>query len=292
MKRRKQDKKNDLTYEKNQFPNGYAYSIYFFEEIESFPLHWHHYIEIIYAQYDGVIYEVNGEEICMKGGDILFIWPGELHSIVYMSEPEHTLMLQFDAQILTNHIDFRKVAYLFYSTRLLEAEKETTLVQSLIEKMLAMWRSSNEDSFMTEIKVCMKIYEFIIYLGEGRKITDGSKTKQLTMHKNKVDQQLFNVCNYLTTHCTESIKLEEAASIVGFSKYHFSKVFREYTGLGFTEFMVRERLRIAEALLKERTLSITEVSFEAGFNSISSFNRVFLQFKRVSPTQFRKMYQI
>lgn len=283
--------KNDLTYEKNQFPNGYAYSIHFFREIESFPLHWHHYVEIIYAQHGGIIYEVNGEDMYMKGGDILFIWPGELHSIVYMPEPEYTLMLQFDAQILTGYIDFRKVAYLFYSTRLLQAEKETTLVRSLQEKMFAMWRSSNEECFMTEIKVCMKIYEFIICLGEGRQIADDSKTKHSTPHKSKVEKQLFNVCNYLTTHCMDSIDLEEAASIAGFSKYHFSKLFREYTGLGFTEFMVRERLRIAETLLKERTLSITEVALEAGFNSISSFNRVFLQFKKVSPTQFRKMHQ-
>ena len=284
--------KKDLTYEKNQFSNGYAYSIHFFHEIESFPLHWHHYVEIIYAQHDGIIYEVNGEEICMKGGDILFIWPGELHSIIYMPEAEYTLMLQFDAQILTNFIDFRKVAYLFYSIRLLQEEKETILVQKLQEKMLAMWKSSQEELYMNEIKVCMKIYEFIICLGEGRKMADASNTKQLTMHKSKVDQQLFNVCNYLTTHCTDNIKLEDAASIAGFSKYHFSKLFREYSGLGFTEFMIRERLRIAETLLRERTLTITEVSLEAGFNSISSFNRVFLQFKKVSPTQFRKMHQI
>lgn len=228
----------------------------------------------------------------MKGGDILFIWPGELHSIVYMSEPEHTLMLQFDAHILTDYIDFRKVAYLFYSTRLLQEEKETALVKSLQEKMLAMWTSTREESFMTEIKVCMKIYEFIICLGEGRQIAYGSKAKQLATHKSKVDQQLFSVCNYLTTHCTDNIDLEEAAAIAGFSKYHFSKLFREYTGLGFTEFILRERLRIAEALLKEQKLSITEVSLEAGFNSISTFNRVFLQFKKVSPTKFRQMYQI
>ncbi len=284
--------KKDLTYEKNQFPNGYAYSIFYFREIESFPLHWHHYVEVIYAQHDGVIYEVNGEEICMKGGDILFIWPGELHSIVYMPEPEYTLMLQFDAQILTNYIDFRKIAYLFYRTRLLKEEKETTLVRSLQEKMMAILKSSNEEIFMTEIKVCIKIYEFIISLGEGCQTANDSETEHSSTHRIKVERQLFSVCNYLTAHCTENIALEEAASIAGFSKYHFSKLFREYTGLGFTEFMLRERLRIAEALLREQKLTITEVSLEAGFNSISTFNRVFQQFKKVSPTKFRQMHQV
>lgn len=281
-----------MTYEKNQFSKGYAYAIYYFREIESFPLHWHHYVEIIYAQHGGVIYEVNGEEVHMNRGDILFIWPGELHSIIYMTDPEDTLMLQFDAQILTNHIDFQKVAYLFYRTRLLKEEKEATFVRNLQEQLLLILKSSDEEVFMTEIKVCMKIYEFVISLGEGCRNKEESGTKYSKAHRTKVEKQLFSVCNYLTTHCTEHIDLAKAASIAGFSKYHFSKVFRDYTGLGFTEFMLRERLRIAEALLREQKLSVTEVSLEAGFNSISTFNRVFQQFKKVSPTKFRQMHQI
>ena len=58
----------------------------------------------------------------------------------------------------------------------------------------------------------------------------------------------------------------------------------------FTDFVTRERLHIAENLLKKPDLTITEVSLESGFNSISTFNRVFLKSKNVSPTDFRQMY--
>ena len=70
----------------------------------------------------------------------------------------------------------------------------------------------------------------------------------------------------------------------------FFKLFRAYTGLSFTDFVTRERLHIAENLLKKPDLTITEVSLESGFNSISTFNRVFLKSKNVSPTDFRQMY--
>ena len=38
------------------------------------------------------------------------------------------------------------------------------------------------------------------------------------------------------------------------------------------------------------SISVTEASMEAGFDSISTFNRIFKQFKKVTPTQFRTMY--
>lgn len=284
--------KKDLTYEKNQFPKSYKYSIYFFRDIENFPLHWHHYVEIIYAQSGGVIYEVNGERILMQSGDILYIWPGELHSIIDMPDPEHTLMLQFDAQMLTDYIGFRKVAYLFYRMRLLEKEKEPELLSQLQKRLLYIYEISNKEIFMTEIKVCMNIFELMICLGEQRRMVESIAASQTASHKLKVERQLFDICNYLTTHCTEKIKLEEAASLAGFSKYHFSKIFKEYTGVGYTEFIDKERLRLAETLLKDSSLSITEVSLESGFNSISTFNRVFLQLKKVSPTRFRQMHQL
>ena len=89
---------------------------------------------------------------------------------------------------------------------------------------------------------------------------------------------------------TIPVSLEEASKVAGFSRCHFSKLFRAYTGLSFTDFVTRERLHIAENLLKKPDLTITEVSLESGFNSISTFNRVFLKSKNVSPTDFRQMY--
>lgn len=286
--------KNNVIYEKNQFTKGYAYSIFYFKEIEKFPLHWHHYVEVIYTKREGTLYEVNGEQIYMNKGDILFIWPGELHAILYMPHPEETLMLQFDAQLLTDRVDFQKSAYLFYSTRLLgiEEEAEGQVTEGLQNKLLDILDITEQAPFLTEIKVCIKIYEFILQLGEGLRMKVDSKAKQLTAHKSKLEKQMFDTCNYIATHCTEDITLEMAASIAGFSKYHFSRLFKEYTGHSLPEFQEKERLRIAETLLKEVSLSITEVSQEAGFNSISTFNRVFLKLKKVSPTKFRRMYQI
>ena len=55
--------KNDSTsfFENNHFANSYVYDISISHVPAYFGLHWHHYIEIVLAQDDGIIYEVNGE---------------------------------------------------------------------------------------------------------------------------------------------------------------------------------------------------------------------------------------
>ncbi|HEX2926224.1 MAG TPA: AraC family transcriptional regulator [Ruminiclostridium sp.] len=281
----------DLTIlENNQFFHGYSYTIFYFKELETFPLHWHNYVEIIYTLQSGLIYEVNGEKIYMEKGDVLFIWPGELHSIIYQPKPNNTLMLQFDSQLLTDRIDFQKSAYLFFRTRILR-EKENNVILTKVQKILLdILNTSLYEEHFQEMKSCILIYEMIIFLGEGLRNQLLGHKKTFSLHKSKVEQQMLLVCNHITSHCTEHISLEAAASVAGFSKYHFSKLFKKYTGHSFPDFQAKERIRIAETLLMDPSLSITEVSMESGFNSMATFNRAFLKFKKVTPTEFRRMY--
>lgn len=285
------DKLKDLTIlENNQFFQGYSYTIFYFKELETFPLHWHNYVEIIYTMQNGLIYEVNGEKIHMERGDVLFIWPGELHSIIYQPKPNNTLMLQFDSQLLTDRIDFQKSAYLFFSTRILR-ERENDVILPRIQKILLdILNTSLYEEHFQEMKSCILIYELIIFLGEGLGNKLLACEKPFSLNKSKVWQQMLFVCNHITAHCTEHISLETAASVAGFSKCHFSRLFKNYTGHSFPEFQAKERIRIAETLLMDPSFSITEVSMESGFNSMATFNRVFLKFKKVTPTQFRRMY--
>lgn len=282
--------KDAKIFENNHFFKGYSYSIFYFRELETFPLHWHHYVEIIYSMQNGFICEVNGQKVTMKKGDILFVWPGELHSIVFQPKQNNTLLLQFDSQLLTDRLDFQKMAYLFYRTRILRASGEKEIIETVQKSLLTILDTSMKEEHFPEIKACMQIYELIICLGEGLLREASHKGKKSITHKALVEQQMLHACNYITAHCTDKITLEMAASIAGFSKFHFSKLFKEYTGHSFPEFQAKERLRIAEALLLDPTITITEASLESGFESISTFNRVFKQFKKVSPTQFRSMY--
>ena len=122
---------------------------------------------------------------------------------------------------------------------------------------------------------CVLLNQFFILLGEYLSVPTETAAPQKTGHSAQVHRQMVAACTWISSHCTEPVSLEEASKVAGFSRCHFSKLFRAYTGLSFTDFVTRERLHIAETLLKKPDLTITEVSLESGFNSISTFNRVF-----------------
>ncbi|MGB0416033.1 MAG: PocR ligand-binding domain-containing protein [Coraliomargarita sp.] len=93
--------------------------------------------------------------------------------------------------------------------------------------------------------------------------------------------------HYIQSHFDERISLDEAAQAVNASTRHFCKVFKQATGITFTDYLARVRVEKAKHLLQNPNLRVSEVAFETGFDSISQFNRSFKRIAGMSPTQFR-----
>ncbi|MFP4165898.1 MAG: helix-turn-helix domain-containing protein [Opitutales bacterium] len=84
---------------------------------------------------------------------------------------------------------------------------------------------------------------------------------------------------------------EEIARAVGLSTSHFSRLFHRRTGLRYTEYMNEVRLQYARRELRERNAPVTQVAMDAGYRSISQFNRQFKSHYGVSPLRYRKGYR-
>lgn len=92
---------------------------------------------------------------------------------------------------------------------------------------------------------------------------------------------------YIRERFQERITLDEAAQAVNASTRHFCKVFKEATGITFTDYLARTRVEKAKHLLQNPHLRVSEIAFETGFESISQFNRSFKRITGMSPTRFR-----
>lgn len=84
-----------------------------------------------------------------------------------------------------------------------------------------------------------------------------------------------------------SLSVRELAERVSLSPCHFCKVFKKQTGLTFTEYRLRLRVERAQELLRNPHRRVSEVAFEAGFDSIQYFNRAFRRLAGCSPTEYR-----
>jgi AraC-like DNA-binding protein len=92
---------------------------------------------------------------------------------------------------------------------------------------------------------------------------------------------------YIRAHLREPLCLDHIARIVGLSHEHLCRVFRKRTGTTVGRFIATSRVERAKELLAESRSSITDIAFEAGFQSIWQFNHVFRRQAGSSPRQFR-----
>ncbi|HEU5139234.1 MAG TPA: response regulator transcription factor [Bacillales bacterium] len=92
---------------------------------------------------------------------------------------------------------------------------------------------------------------------------------------------------YIDSRYHESITLEKVAVHVELSPYYFSKLFKEYNGSTFIEYLTEVRIRRAKTLLKSTRMSLKEICFEVGYHDPNYFSRVFKKSAGRSPSQYR-----
>ena len=93
---------------------------------------------------------------------------------------------------------------------------------------------------------------------------------------------------FIAEHQTEELSLEQVAQSVHTSKFYFCKLFKKATGIHFTDYLSRVRTERAKNLLLNPNLRVSEIAYEAGFQSLTHFNRVFKRILGRSPTDYRE----
>jgi AraC-like DNA-binding protein len=89
----------------------------------------------------------------------------------------------------------------------------------------------------------------------------------------------------------EDIGLDEVAKAVNMSAFYFCKSFKKATGMTFTNYLARVRVEKVKNLLLNPHKRVSEAAFEAGFQSLSQFNRVFRRIAGQSPKTYREQLQ-
>lgn len=80
----------------------------------------------------------------------------------------------------------------------------------------------------------------------------------------------------------------DIAERVGASREHFSRLFKSLTGLSPGQFILQEKMLLAERWLEEGTMSCKEMAYRLGYADAAAFSRAFTSSRGISPTAFRK----
>ncbi len=103
-------------------------------------------------------------------------------------------------------------------------------------------------------------------------------------------EKLLPVLEYICENYAEPISLSDVCGVVNLNEYYFCRLFKKITGSTLTEYINFVRVCMAEKLFMS-DVSITEISYQSGFSSLSYFNRVFKKYKGYSPSEFKKIVE-
>ena len=145
-----------------------------------------------------------------------------------------------------------------------------------------------ETYFQTRV-VSKRQYESIIRLLAIFAQHLAALSNQLMVREEKAESPMIARARaYIADHQSDELSLKEVARAVNTSAFYFCKMFKQAIGLTFTDYLARVRVEKVKNLLLNPHKRVSEAAFEAGFQSLSQFNRVFKKIEGMSPSDFRE----
>lgn len=106
----------------------------------------------------------------------------------------------------------------------------------------------------------------------------------------KYEQAMLSTLIHIQTHLDGDLNLEMLAERVGFSAYHFHRIFREILREPVKEYVRRLRLERAAYRLKISEETILRIALDAGFKTHESFTRAFQRQFGITPSEYRRNF--
>lgn len=103
-------------------------------------------------------------------------------------------------------------------------------------------------------------------------------------------RRLEKVFDFMNNNYHKEVNLKSVAALVNMTEESFSRFIKKRTGNTFINSLNEIRLGHASRMLIDTTHSVSEISYQCGFNNISNFNRLFKKRKNCTPKEFRENY--
>jgi AraC-like DNA-binding protein len=255
-----------------------------------FPWHFHPELELTHIvkgsgrRYVGDSIEpFDDDDLCLIGESTPHCWLTE-HGDV---RPVQARVIQFlpdsIGPALSQTATFRPLARLF------ERARRGLLIQGPTRKRVA--------TVMRELftERTRSLDRFVGLLGMLTDLSESPDCKELALLETSQLQDVETartagrLLAYIHEHAADcELSFNQVARAVGMSRASLGRIFPRLFGRTFAKYLAEARVVKACALLSETDKSVAEIAIEAGFGSVSNFNRRFLALKRTSPLRYRK----
>ncbi|MFA8356408.1 helix-turn-helix domain-containing protein [Burkholderia ubonensis] len=102
-------------------------------------------------------------------------------------------------------------------------------------------------------------------------------------------RRLRRVLAYIEAHLADELTLDRLAAEACLSAFHFSRLFKQATGLSPHRYVTDQRVQAAQAQLAKSNGSLVEIALDHGFGSQDNFTRVFRKSTGLTPGEYREL---
>lgn len=262
----------------NNFPPGHY-----------FPYHIHPEFELQYVECGHGQRLIGGVMEDFPQG-VVHIVPGNVPHVWCYSQddpekpvPARTYTIQFRAEVLANVLSL--VPELRGDVEYITSLNDAVVIsgksaEAIGRHLKSMARQDGFDRYISFLRILKEIVE----ASDIRHIKVEHINTENPRHMTKI-QQVFA---YIEANHDKDFGLDDVASHVNMDKSSFCKFFKQMTGRTFTAVVNDMRInRAALLLINNPSLSIAEIAYTVGYDSVSHFNHMFLKLKNETPSAYR-----
>ncbi len=243
-----------------------------------YPSHLHNHVEILYMLEGSSRVSVDGSNYTVGPGDILIIFPNQLHRFTSIDDKLGSIIL-LSPEYLTELTGV-------WSDRvpndaILPACEEN-------RKLLDMFAQVEQEYSRPGTYSDVLLKGSLLYL-LGNILRRSTLSNDMIGRNATATKRILDYCH---GHYMQEMSLDDLSNALGLSRFYISHIFNNQLYIGFPEYINSLRVSYACDLLKNDRLSITEISQQTGFNNIRTFNRAFQKFQGFTPREFRRQMQV
>ena len=236
-------------------------------ENEAYPIHWHDAIEIIMPLKNHYLITVGGVDYRIEENEVLLVPSGELHS---MPEeiPGRRIIFQCDNSVLGEVAALEPVMRALTSTILITPETDKELHILCKKTMLDIFTLYNSHSELADVRIYTALINMLM----------GIREYQLNLISKEVDEGKIDeysekfgmVLKYIDANYMYDISLDQLAGVAGYSKYHFSRIFKQYNSMSYLQYINARRTKAAEQLLKRYPATLDKAEQKARIKKLEA----------------------
>lgn len=281
----------DLKYEKIQANEKIPIKLFNFQADDIariVPNHWHKSAEILYCRQGSLNVWINNKNYLLREGDFLFINSNIVHSTQSPSKNDIlVLQLPLSFMHLATQQEYLSQYDILCNTLLPSTTVQREAISDIREIMenLLLCDLKKEDAFA--LKIYSMIFELLYLIIRNFKV---KKISENGLKSQKYLDRLGDITTFVKENYDEKLTLESVALEFNYSVPYFSRFFKKYMGITFTEYVTSIRLDKAFDLLMNSDLSILDISLAVGFPNSKSYNTSFKKAYGYTPYHYKKTF--